>query len=59
MQRITPLLIAVATMTFVIASMAQRSGHVYQDVTPAFVTPDSGRIFATSSSPVTHLNSNN
>ena len=45
MKRITLLLIAVATMAFVIASMAQRTGHAYQDVTPVFVTqiPDGYR----------------
>ena len=45
MKRITLLIIAVATMAFVIASMAQRTGHAYQDVTPVFVTqiPDGYR----------------
>jgi len=45
MKWITPLIIAVARMAVVIASMVQRTGHAYQDVTPVFVTqiPDGYR----------------
>jgi len=38
MKWITPLIIAVARMAVVIASMVQRTGHAYQDVTLVFVT---------------------
>ena len=44
MKWITPLIIAVARMAVVIASMVQRTGHAYQDVTLVFVTQISGRI---------------